>query len=62
MEVVVIALRFFLVLLDSLDPRERFRGFCLGGLGLLFGATLRSTFITVKIIETIESHRRVVSK
>jgi len=57
-EMVIVALGFFLISLRSLDSGERF-----GRLGsccfrLLFGTTFRSTLITFEIIETIKSHRQ----
>jgi hypothetical protein len=62
MKVVIVAFRFSFVFLYSLNPREGFRSFRLGGFGLLLRTTLGSAFITVEIIETVESHSGVVSK
>ena len=55
-EMIVVAFRFSFVFLYSLNPRKGFGSFRLGGFGLLFRTALRSAFITVKIIETVESH------
>lgn len=57
MEVVVVTPRFPFVLLGSLDPREGFRSFCLGCFRLLFCSSFGTTFFTVEIIESVESHK-----
>ena len=62
MEVVVVAFRLPFVFLYSLNPRKGFRSFRLGGFGLLLRTTFGSAFITVEIIETVESHSVVVSE
>ena len=62
MEVVVVAFRLSFIFLYSLNPRKRFCGFGFGGFGLLLRTTLRSAFITIEIIETIESHRVFINE
>jgi len=62
MKVIVVAFCFSFILLYPLNSCEGFRGFCSGCFGLLFSTTLCSAFITVEIIETVESHKIVVSK
>lgn len=56
-EMVVVALGFFLIPLGPLYPGERFCCFGSRCFGLLFGTTFSDAFITLEIIETIKSHR-----
>lgn len=57
MQVIVIALSFFLVFSGFLDSGKRFCGFRLRGLRLLFRTTLGTALIPIKIIESIKSHK-----
>lgn len=60
MEIVIIALCFFLILLGSLDSGERFSRFGSGRFGLLFPTVFRPAFAIFEIIDTVESHIRKI--
>lgn len=61
MKIVIISLRFLLIFFGSLYSGERLCSFCSSCFGLLFCSSICSSFITVEIIDTVESHRRVIS-
>ena len=57
-EIIIVSLCFFLILFGSLYSCKRFCSFCSSCFGLLFCPSICSGFITVEIINTVESHMK----